>query len=221
MLELPLGKTTSTTMVTASKSTPLSVPATSPVLQSLTMLAQSSLVRAGIPLPDPDSVIAYRPDTTAAVLDKSTQKQPISDLIDTSIDTSHILPVPKLCDLSYSVVSCHNLLDLSSTPTGQMGKINSTVDKKDPDIIVLGEAHILDYDKYLHTVAASNKSKVVLAKLTRREVRNQTSRVPHWSQLDPYSSLEESSSVTEESEHSSDTKAMKMVQSRYQLHERT
>ena len=86
---------------------------------------------------------------------------------------------------------------------------------------MLGEAHILDYDKYLHTVAASNKAKVVLSKLTRREVRNQTSRVPHWSQLDPYSSLEETSSFTEDNEHSSGTKATKMVQSRYQLRERT
>ena len=184
------------------------------------MLAQTSLVRAGIPLPDPDSVLPYRLDTTAAVLVKSSQKQPVSDLINMSTDTSHICSVPKLCDLSYSIVSRHNLLDLSLTPTSQMGKMNSTVEKKDQDIIVLGEAHILDYDKYLQTVAATNKSKVVLTKLTHRKVRDQTSRVPHWSQLDPYSSLEEASSVAEESKYSSDTKTIKRVHSRYQLRER-
>ena len=64
-------------------------------------------------------------------------------------------------------------------------------------------------------------NQVVLTKLTCCKVRDQTSRVPHWSQLNPYSSLEQASSVTEESEYSSDTKTRKRVQSRYQLRERT
>ena len=155
VLELPLGKSVSTTVVTASGSTPLSVPTTSSALQGLAMLSQSSPVGAGVPMHDTDSVMAYRPDTTAVVLDKSTQKQPTSDRVNMAIDTSRIQPVPKLCDLSYSIVSHHNLLDPSSTPTGQRRKINSTMDKKDPDIIVLGEAHILDYDQvstYSHCI---------------------------------------------------------------------
>ena len=61
----------------------------------------------------------------------------------------------------------------------------------------------------------------MLTQLTCQEIKDQTSRVPHWLQLDPYSSLEEASSVVEESENSSDTKAMKRIQSRYTLHERT
>ena len=123
MLELPLGKTTSTTMVTASGSTPLSVPATSPVLRGLTMLSQSSLVSAGMPLHNPDSVVACRLDATAAVLDRSSQKLPVGDLVSMAVDTSRVLPVPKLCDLSYSIVSRHNLLHLSSTPTGKGEKL--------------------------------------------------------------------------------------------------
>ena len=70
-LELPLGKAATTTMDTVSNMTFSVVPATTTdVLQSLTMLAQTLLVRAGIPLPDPNSVLSYSLDTTAAVLVK-------------------------------------------------------------------------------------------------------------------------------------------------------
>ena len=186
------------------------------------MLAQTLLVKAGMPLPDPESVVPYSPDSTVAVLVKMSQQQPVvSDLANTCTDTSCSCSVPKLSNLSYAVVSRHNLLDLSSTSTSPMENLNSTLDKKDQDIIVLGEAHILDYDKYLQSLAAKNKSKVVLTQLTCQEIKDKTSCVPHWSQLDSYSSLEEARSVVEESENSSDTKAMKRAQSRYTLRERT
>ena len=49
---------------------------TSPImLQSLTMLAQTSLVKAGMPLPDPESVIPYSINSMAAVLVKVTKPQ--------------------------------------------------------------------------------------------------------------------------------------------------
>ena len=188
------------------------------------MLAQTSLVTAGMPLPDPESVVSYSPDSTAAVLVKTSQQNSVvSDHTDTGTETAQSFSVPKLSDLTYAVVSHHNLLDFSTTCSGETKRANPVTDKQDQDIIVLGKAHILDYEKYLKTVAASNKSKVVLTQLTHQEIKDKTSRVPHWSQLDLYSSLEEAedSSVVDESEHSSDTRSTPRTQSRYTLRECT
>ena len=85
----------------------------------------------------------------------------------------------------------------------------------------MGEAHILDYNKYLHSVTSTNKSIVVLTQLTRQEIRDQTTRVPHWSKLDPYSSLEELSSAQEDTGNSCETVLSDRIQTRYTLREWT
>ena len=204
--------------------TPKLTPPVLPVLQSLTVLTQTLLVTAGMPLPDPESVVSYSPDSTATILVKTLQQNSlVSGRTDTGTETAQSFSVPKLSDLTYAVVSRHNLLDFSTTCTGETKRANLVTDKQDQDIIVLGEAHILDYKNYLKTVAASNKLKVVLTQLTCQKIKDKTSCVPHWSQLDPYSSLEEAedSSVVDNSEHSSDTRFMPSTQSRYKLWERT
>ena len=126
--------------------------ASSTTLQSLCMLAQSTLVNAGIPLLDPETIRPYNEHSNAAIL----VRKPHPEVI----ERTNTFTVCKLCDLSYAVVSHHNLLALTSTSTEQRQE------KKDQDIVVLGEAHILDYDKYLQSVASTNKSIVVLTQLT-------------------------------------------------------
>ena len=86
-----VGHTTKTTSTTTSLV----------MLQSLTMSAQTTLVKAGMPLPDPETVIPYSTNSMATVLVRTTQPQPaVSDQANTG--TSH--SVPKLSDLSYAIV---------------------------------------------------------------------------------------------------------------------
>ena len=76
---------------------------------------------------------------------------------------------------------------------------------QDKDIVVLGVAQELDYNEYLKSLALNSKAIVCVMPIKKSVVKKWTSRVPHWSTLDPYSSLEEEITTDATSEDMDDT----------------
>ena len=142
----------------------------------LSFLAQATIIDSGLPLPDLDNnPKVYNPR--------------------------------KLCDIAYNVVSKYNLASHALLDPMLLSQYTPkpTDNVQDKDIVVLGVAQELDYNEYLKSLALDRKAIVCVAPIKKSVVKNWTSRVPHWSTLDPYSSLEEEITTDATSEDMDDT----------------